>query len=504
MRARRPGRDRRLGTAVTALQPPSLAGRTSGAWAGRPSGMPGAVPPPSVPLAFLGAAALGLVACGGAWVWSRGAAATGPTSDRVVAAVHFGVLAALSMGVLGAMHQFTPVISGKALRSVALARATFVTWLLASWGLPLGVATEQLTVTAISGALAGVAVVMLVVNFTAPLSVRGKGARVIALRFALAGWVLTCFLGTAFASDRQANWFDLSPHVDVSMAVLGLFGWLGTTYVGVAEKLWPMFMLAHLPGRHRAGLIASWALPLGAFLLAPGIAWSIPVLAWTGVVLLAVGLGAHTFSLWGHVQHRRRKADLHLVFLVTAEAWLLVGTGLALAAVVVLPRHYHEGIALAAGALAAFAGWLLEALVGHAHKVVPFILWSVLRSRGIDKAGTGKPLLFADLYAHAWAAVAYGSVTAGIAALCAGLGGSQPVATAVGGCLLAVTGAVLAVNLSAVSLRRLRRSSSPRPEAPAAALGRLDAKQGGTSQSPDHHFDYTSIGAAAGYLAANR
>jgi Cys-tRNA synthase (O-phospho-L-seryl-tRNA:Cys-tRNA synthase) len=84
--------------------------------------VPGGVPPPSVPLAFLAAASLGLVACGTALVWARTAGVTDPTADSVVAAAHLGMLATLSMGVLGALHQFTPVVTGRSLRSVNLAR----------------------------------------------------------------------------------------------------------------------------------------------------------------------------------------------------------------------------------------------------------------------------------------------------------------------------------------------------------------------------------------------
>ncbi|MHB1931319.1 MAG: hypothetical protein ACYCUG_18160, partial [Acidimicrobiales bacterium] len=97
---------------------------TAGGWGSRPPGVPAAVPPPSVPLAFLAAASAGLVACGVAWIWARNVAAADPSADRVIAAVHFGVLATLSMGVLGATHQFTPVITGRPLRSLRLARAT--------------------------------------------------------------------------------------------------------------------------------------------------------------------------------------------------------------------------------------------------------------------------------------------------------------------------------------------------------------------------------------------
>ncbi len=427
----------------------------AGSWAGRPSGVPGAVPPPSVPLSFLAAASAGLVACGVAWVWVQNAAAADSNGDPAIAAVHFGVLATLTMGVLGATHQFTPVITGRPLRSVRVARATFVVWLATSWLLPLGVGFEQTAVAATSGALALVGLVLLAWNLAGPLSVRGKGAPVTALRLALLGATATTLLGATFVGARQGNWFVLSAHVDLAMGVLGLFAWLGVTYIGVAQKLWPMFMLAHLSGRHRSGTVAVWATWLGAAVLAGGLAHASPAAESAGAGVLGVGLVAHLVSLWAHLRHRRRKADLHLVFVVTAAAWLVVAAGFALAGVLVMAHHYHEGVALVAAAMVAGGGWLLEAVVGHGHKVVPFIVWSLLRSEGTPNGPSGKPLMFADLYHHGWAAATYASVTAGIGALCAGFATSFAPALGAGGVLLAVTGVVAAANLSLRPLHQL-------------------------------------------------
>ncbi len=429
--------------------------KVAGSWAARPPGVPGAVPPPSVPLSFLGAASAGLVACGVAWIWVRSAAVIDPNSDPAIAAVHFGVLAALTMGILGATHQFTPVITGRPLRSLRLARATFVAWLAASWMLPLGIGFENVGVTAASGALALAGLVLLAWNLAAPLSVRGKGAPVTALRLALLGAAATTLLGATFVGDRQGNWFALSAHVDLAMGVLGLFAWLGVTYIGVSQKLWPMFMLAHLPGRHRAGTVAVWATWLGAAILAGGLAHGTPAAEWSGAGVLGIGLGAHLVSLGAHLRHRRRKADLHLLFVATAAAWLAAAAGLALAGTLLVPRHYDLGVALVSAAMVASGGWLLEALVGHAHKVVPFIVWSLLRSEGARNGPSGKPLMFADLYHHGWAGATYGVVTTGIAALCAGLGASWTPAIAAGGALLVVTGVLAAANLSTRPLHLL-------------------------------------------------
>jgi hypothetical protein len=415
---------------------PVKQGETGGAWPGRPPGVPAVVPPPGVPLSFLAAAALGLVACGAALIWARGAATTDPTADPVVAAAHFGVLATLSAGVLGALHQFTPVVTHRPLRSVRLAWATFATWLGAAWLLPSGIAAQQEGVVEAGGGLAAIAVTLLVVNLSAPLAARGKGHTVTGLRLALAGFVATACFGVTYVADRRGTWFDLSGHTELAHAVIGLFAWLGLTYVAVAEKLWPMFFLAHVPGRHLAGRLAVWLIPAGVTLLSPGLLASINWLAWAGAAVLAAGLVAHLTSLAAHVRHRRRKGGLHLAFVATSAGFLIAGAGLALAATLQMSRDHHAGMALAAAAVTAFAGWLLEALAGHAHKVVPFILWSVLRGRGIGTAPSGGPLGFADLYDHRLAA-AYALVTTGITAVAAGFGGTQPPRSRLaGGCSL--------------------------------------------------------------------
>ena len=387
-----------LGATTEPGPAPAGGGAGGGARRARPPCLPGAVPPPSVPLSFLAAASIGLVACGAAWAWAGPSATVDPTADPVVAAVHLGVLATLATGVLGAAHQFTPVITGRPLRSVRLARATFATWLATSWLLPLGVATGQVVMTALSGALAGVAVLLLATNLGPALSVRGKGTPVTALRSGVAGAVATGFLGAAFVGDRQGNWFTLAGNVDLAMGVLGLFGWLGITYIGVAEKLWPMFMLAHVAGRRLSDRVAVWGSGVGVALCAPGLAWGLRGITWAGGSILGVALASHIASLVVHLRHRRRPADLHLVFVTTSAAWIPVGAGLALAGASEVRVHHHLGVALAAAAMVAFGSWLLEALVGHAHKVVPFIAWSALRARGVATGPTGKPLMFADLY----------------------------------------------------------------------------------------------------------
>jgi hypothetical protein len=379
---------------------------------------------------------------------------------------------------VGALHQFTPVVTQRALWSAALAWATFVTWLGAAWLLPCGIAAQQEDVVEAGGGLAAIAVTLLVVNLSAPLAARGKGHTVTGLRFAVTGFVATACFGVTYVADRRGNWFDLSGHVVLAHAVIGLFAWLGLTYIAVAEKLWPMFFLAHVPARPRAGRLAVWLIPAGVTLLSPGLLTGVAPLAWAGAVILAAGLAGHLASLAAHVRHRRRTGGLHLLFVATAAGFLAAGAGLALAATLEMPRDHHAGMALSAAAVTAFAGWLLEALTGHAHKVVPFILWSVLRGRGIATSPPGGPLGFADLYDHRLAAATYALVTAGVTAVCAGFGATQPAALAAGGGMLAVAGLVAAANLSVTPALLMRGSSRP------AAVSPEPARQDAAPESP--------------------
>ena len=422
----------------------------------QPLKVSGNTPPASVPLAFFEAAFVGLIGCGIALAVAHNQGTADPTSDVTVAAAHLGMLATLSMGILGAIHQFTPVVTQRPLRSITLARATFVAWLLAAWFLPLGIGFGQEAIVEAGGFMASAAIVMLIFNLWSALGAKGKGAPVIGLRFAVIGFALTACFGVVYVFDRQGNWFNLSGHVVLAHASIGLFAWLGLTYVSVAERLYPMFFLAHVPGKRHSGLVAVSAIPLGVVLISPGLLFKVSILAWIGGVVIALGLGAHLYSLAMHLTHRKRKVDLYFLFVITASISLIAGMGLALASALVINGNHHLGVMLAAASITAVGGWILEAFVGHIHKVIPFVLWSMFRSKGIEKNLTGKQLMFGDLYNHAVAASVYGLITAGVASVCYGFASSGPRYLVVGGCLLSVSGAMLLVNMSAKSIQLLK------------------------------------------------
>lgn len=449
-----------------------------GSWRGKPPGLPEGIPPPSVPLSFLAASALGLIACGAAIVATRSHSVVDPTNDQVVGTAHLAMLATLSMGVLGAMHQFIPVISRHALRSTLLSRLTFAGWLAGAWLLALGFLIQRERLVESGGVFAGLAIVALVVNVTPALAQPGRGAPLVGLRLTVIGFVVTACFGVVYVLDRRENWFDLSGHVVLAHASIGLLAWLGLAYLSVSEKLWPMFMLAHVPGRRRSAWVAVVSVWCGVALLSPGLLFSLTWLAWCGAAVVTVGLSAHLFSLIAHVRHRRRTTDLHLVFVLTSAVSLVCAVGLALFGALVMPHHHHLGIDLVAATISALAGWLLIALVGHSFKIVPFILWSALRGRGISTSRLGTPLMFADLYHRAWARVVYALVATGVSITTAGFATASTSMLALGGGLLCATGITVALGLTWIPWRLFHApattGSDARPDPPSLPVSMND------------------------------
>jgi hypothetical protein len=411
-------------------------------------GLPASVPPPDIPLSFLAAAGVGLVGAGIALALVARHLVAVPTADQPIATVHLVMLAFLTTGVLGAVHQFACVTGRRPLRSTWLARTSVVLTVAGSWALAAGFATGANHVVAIAGATLGIAVLAVGWNVTSPLFGPGGGVPIIGLRFSIAGLLTTAFFGITYAFDRQGDerWFRLDPNIVLAHAHIGLLAWLGLTYVAVAEKLWPMFLLAHRPGRS-PGAIAVWAIPAGVVLLSAGLLSSIKYLAVAGGLVVAGGITAHLVSFASLLRHRRRPPELLHAF-IAASSLFVIGA-VALAAVsglgAVTPAVRSR---LVSAEVASLAAWVGLALIGHAHKVVPFISWGILRRHGVSTTADGRPLLFADLWNRRVGWVTFAAATVGSTAVVAGLATGTPGSVTAGGILLATSGLLAIANLS--------------------------------------------------------
>jgi hypothetical protein len=423
--------------------------------------MPGAggtTPPPSIPLGFLALSGIGLWAFGVAVSLAADRLVTTPSHPGALAAVHVGMLAFLTTAVLGAIHQFAPVVGRRPLRSIPAARFTLVGMALTGWLIPSGFAHGPEALVATGGVIGALTVTLAAWNLSGPLAARDGGVPLNGLRLSIGYLLITVAFGVVYAFNRQTGWFPLLPNRVLAHAHLGLVGWLGLTYVAVAEKLWPMFLLAHRP-RARAGAWAVGLLAAGTPILATGLLFAVPVLGWLGGLVVVAGMGCHLTSLYTAVRHRRRALELLHGYLFTSATFAVIAVGLG-ATAALAEVDYATRSTLVVAEVTALAAWLSLAVVGHAHKIVPFIGYTVLRSRGIATGPSGRPLMFGDLFHHRTAQASLVVAVAGFDSVLVGVLIRSAPFVAVGGLLVSLTGLIVTTNLVQGPRRAIRTHRS--------------------------------------------
>lgn len=431
-----------------------------------------AVPSAKLPLGFLTAAGVALVGFGVGLFLAAHSLVTTPSASHAIAAVHLGLLACLSTAVLGASHQFGPVVGGAPLRSERAGFVTLTVFVPAVWLIPLGFASDRPGVLQVGGVLATCALLIATWNLSRPLLRRGKGTPVDGLRLAVVYFVVTALFGVTYAFDRSHGWFILWPPRVLAHAHLGLLGWLGLAYFSVAEKLWPMFLLAH-PRWTDPGTWAVRIMAASVPFLAVGLLWSWPPVVAIGIVGAVAAAIGHLLSLGSVIRNRRRAMDL-------LHAYVLVSAGFLVSAIAhgvvaaVAPVDTALRTRLVTVEVASLGMWLLTAVLGHAHKIVPFIVWGQLRKRGITKTPEGKPLLFAHLFSAPVAKACLVATTIGGLSLLGGMAGQQAVLVKIAGVLLGTAGVAVLANLISGPMMVIRTAEraaavSPSPSVPSGA-----------------------------------
>jgi hypothetical protein len=430
--------------------------------------MPGArgtTPPPSIPLGFLALSGLGLWAFGVAGGLAADRLVSTPSHPGALAAVHVGMLAFLTTAVLGAIHQFAPVVGRRPLRSIPAARFTLVGMAITGWLIPSGFAHGPEALVATGGVIGALTVALAAWNLSGPLSARDGGVPLNGLR-------LSDRLSDGHRRLRCGLRLQPPDRMVPATAQPGA-GSRPPRPAGLAR--------AHLRGRGREALADVPAGPP-----TPGPSWGLgrgPARRWhpdaghrpplrrthpgmagrTGSCV--AGIGFHLTSLYTAVRHRRRALELLHGYLFTSAAFAVIGVGLA-ATAAVADVDYTTRSTLVVAEVTALAAWLSLAVIGHAHKIVPFIGYTVLRSRGIATGPTGRPLMFGDLFHHRTAQVSLIAATAGFDAVMVGVLIRSAAVVSVGGLLISLTGLIVTANLVHGPRRAIRahRSAVTVPE----------------------------------------
>jgi metal-sulfur cluster biosynthetic enzyme len=423
------------------------------------------VPSTMLPLAYLVTAAGAFVLALAGTPVLAGELAGHYYQPRVVALIHTLTLGWITLSIMGASYQLMPIVLERRVWSERLARWQF-------WILAIGIAgmvahfyIGRWPGLVMAAAMVGAGAAMHLVNMA--LTLRGVErwsftARLIVMSFT--GLGLTVAFGLLVASDRiwrfiPGGAFFPTLHAHFHLALLGF---VAPMIMGVAARVYPMFMLApEASGWPKQ--VQFWGLALGVPGLIAGLL-GISALVAPGALVTAAAVGAHLVWMSRMARDRKRPAlDWGLRFALTGAAFLVAAAALGLGLALDLLSGPRAAMAYAVLAL---GGWVSLTIVGMMLKIVPFLVWYKVYSPQVGRAPV--PTL-AQLGWPAAEGLAYVLLTGGVAALAGAL--------AIGDArLIGVSGAVLAAGAVAfaASLVRVLHHMVPSRRLPAIA-GASDA-----------------------------
>jgi hypothetical protein len=419
-------------------------------------GVSSRTPRPIIPFLFLFTSLLALSIGGILTFYFALPITQDPTSDKVVATAHLYLLGFMTLAILGALHQFIPVITLKRLFSVRLAYFTYGSFLIGIVLLLAGLILKSEEFMAVGGLSLAVSILSILLNLYNPLLKGNKSVSRNGLRISILYLVVTAGFGVTFASTH--NSYSPPTHLVLAHASLGLIGWAAISYISVAEKLWPMFLLSH-GNQSKYGLRAIYLVAIGELGLAIGFIFANKFIGAVCAVIIILGILSHLRSLLNYIKHRNRKLELLHGYILTSVLFLIAFMVVGILAFV-LKIDWAAKEKLSVLAVVLVVGWLASAIIGHLHKIVPFIAWGILRRAGLTRSRNNKPLMFANLYVANLAKLSLILIASGF--ICFGLGvltGFVDVIK-VAGILISITSLAVFLNLSITPLSLYLRFKS--------------------------------------------
>lgn len=310
-------------------------------------------------------------------------------APATLAAVHLLTIGWLTVLMLGALHQFVPVITAEGAPAGASALVSIVAIVLGLFGMEAGFLALDGRLPAfllhclpIGGSLVlvGIAVtagwLARILWRTRPLPFHARFVAA-ALCFLFVALGLGILMALGFAAPGLVFWRgDLTDLLRLHLFA-GLLGWFMLMTIGVGYKLIGMFCLAPeergavgdaVLGLSAGGLAAASGLALGAALGAP-----VPeIIVTAAVAVIGAGIALYLFDMVRLYRARRRSnLELNTLMAVPALAMLAVFLPLGLYA---YAAGFGERLAGALGYLFLF-GWLSGLGLSQLYKIVPFLTW---------------------------------------------------------------------------------------------------------------------------------
>jgi hypothetical protein len=392
----------------------------------------GRAPSTALPLSYLLTAVTAFVLACAAVPALAGELAGHYYNPHLAALAHTVTLGWITLSIMGASYQLIPIVLERPVWSERLGRWQFWIVALGITGMVSHFYIGRWPGLLMAAALVGAGAAMHLVN--AAMTLRGLArwtftARLIVMAFT--GLWLTIIFGLLVGADRIWRFlpgsFFPTLHAHFHLALLG---WVAPVVMGVAARVYPMFLLAPEPGGWPER-VQLWGLALGVPVVVTG-QLGIPALVAPGAVAVAAAVVAHLTCVSRMARDRKRPAlDWGLRFVLTGSAFLIAAGALGLG----LAFDVFSGPRIAlAYAVLALGGWVSLTIVGMMLKIIPFLVWYRVYS---PQAGRAPVPTLAQLGWPAAEGLAYGLLTGGVAGLA--------VALATGNAhLISVAGAVLA------------------------------------------------------------
>ncbi|HEX9820498.1 MAG TPA: hypothetical protein VGD07_12930 [Methylomirabilota bacterium] len=425
---------------------------------------PGRGASPMLPLSYLVTAAAAFVLAALAVPWLAPELAGHYYQPRILALTHAVTLGWITLTIMGASYQIVPIVLGRPIWSERLAR-----WQLVLTAVGIAGMVGHFFFGEWSGLVWAAGLVTLGVGahlVNAALSVRGLTQWTFTARLVVLAYVglgLTTLFGALLGVDKLVRVLpgSLFPNLHAHVH-LALLGWVLPMVIGVAARVYPMFLLAREPVGW-PGRVQLWGLGLGVPATVLGILGSGALLA-AGALAVAAAVGAHLAWVLDMVRGSRRPAlDWGLRFVLAGAFALVPATvlGLALAfGTLAGPR-----VALAYAALA-LGAWASLTIAGMLLKIVAFLVW--YRVYG-PRVGREPVPALPDLGWPAGERLAWALLTTGFAALAGALWLGEPAWIRAAGAVVAAGAVMFAATLARV-LHHLMPCAR-RAAAPASRVG---------------------------------
>lgn len=347
-------------------------------------------PPFEAPLRFfLSAPVFGVLLGVFMVVMDADALLTRHTSESVLM-IHALMLGVVTMVMIGALQQMLPVLSGaiypKALLGAKIIHIGFVAGIASFlygyyfWQPQILFASAVLLLLSL-GTFTFVTLYLL-------LRVQHANATVWAMRLANGMFIVVVLLGShmliAHATGNLGEYHFLIAQFHLVAASIG---WVLILTIGVAFQVVPMFWVAeaYLPFCRKfilplaAGTILLYALDLFVFQMIPGTMFA---------MLLFIVMGSFSTSTLLRLKRRKRKVDD-----IAVKYWTLGMVSLMGCALVILFRSF---VTLDVDNLVFILfgfGFILSLITGMLYKIIPFLAWFHLSSKGIWEVPTIREMI---------------------------------------------------------------------------------------------------------------